>query len=190
VTAELLLRAVTAALDQAGIPFMLTGSFASAYHGAGRATMDIDLVVDPSPSATEGFVRAIEASGMYISAAAARDALAHRSMFNIVDGKSGWKADLIVRKQRPFSEEEFRRRQPIDFLGVRLHVATLEDVIVSKLEWAKLGGSMRQLEDVASLIRVQGEELDRDYVTRWVTALGLERQWSAALETDAKSRPS
>lgn len=86
-----------------------------------------------------------------------------------------------MRKSRPFSETEFRRRQPIDFLGIRLHVATVEDVIVSKLEWAKLGGSARQLEDVASLLRLQGEDLDREYITRWVSAMGLEAQWAVAI---------
>ena len=112
---------------------------------------------------------------------AAREALAQRSMFNVVDTQSGWKADLIVRKLRSFSEEEFARRHEIEFLGVPLHVATLEDVLLSKLEWAKLGGSARQLEDVASLVRLRGDELDHPYVQRWVQAMGLETQWSAAI---------
>jgi hypothetical protein len=38
---------------------MLTGSVASAYHGASRATMDIDLVIDPLPVRLEAFVRGI-----------------------------------------------------------------------------------------------------------------------------------
>jgi hypothetical protein len=36
-----LLRVVVARLEAAGIPFMLTGSFAAAFHGAWRATMDM-----------------------------------------------------------------------------------------------------------------------------------------------------
>lgn len=50
---------------------------------------------------------------MYVSDVAAREALADRSMFNIVDPESGWKVDLIVRKLRPFSEQEFARRQSV-----------------------------------------------------------------------------
>lgn len=69
-----------------------------------------------------------------MSAEAARQALATRTMFNVVDVESGWKADLIIRKARPSSEEEFRRRLPIEFLGVRVEMATLEDVMLSKLE--------------------------------------------------------
>lgn len=95
-TAEFLLRTVAAALDAAGIPFMLTGSVASGYHGAGRATMDIDLVIDPLPDHLDAFVHAMQASGMYASDVAARGALADQSMFNVIDPESGWKVDLGV----------------------------------------------------------------------------------------------
>jgi hypothetical protein len=183
VTGEALLRSVAAALRDACIPFMLTGSVAGAYHGAGRATMDLDLVIDPDPAQLDAFIAQVAATGAYISAEAAREALAQRTMFNVVDVESGWKVDLIVRKARPFSEEEFRRRHTAEFLGVRLDVATLEDVVLSKLEWAKLGGSARQIEDVRTLLRVRAGELDAEYVRSWVNALGLAEQWAAATTT-------
>ena len=44
-----------AALDAAGIPHMLTGSFASGYHGAPRASQDIDLVIAPSEAQIQQF---------------------------------------------------------------------------------------------------------------------------------------
>ena len=160
---------------------MLTGSAAAAYHGAGRATMDLDLVIDPLPDQLNAFVRLIKDKELYVSDVAAREALTHRSLFNVVDPASGWKVDLIVRKPRPFSEGELARRQPIDFLGVPVDVASLEDVVLSKLEWAKLGDSGRQLEDVAALVRLWREELDAEYVKRWVAAMALEPQWQAAL---------
>ena len=40
-------RRIVAALNQAEIPTMLTGSFASSWHGVTRATQDIDLVIAP-----------------------------------------------------------------------------------------------------------------------------------------------
>ena len=45
-SASEILRTVVTQLDAAGIPFMLTGSVAAAAYGAGRATMDVDLVID------------------------------------------------------------------------------------------------------------------------------------------------
>ena len=101
-------------------------------------------------------------------------------MFNVVDATTGWKADLIVRKSRPFSRTEFARRRPVEVEGVRLWVATVEDIIIAKLEWAKLGGSARQLEDVAALLRVRPDELDRGYLDKWITELDLGAQWHAA----------
>lgn len=176
-TAAALLRSAVAALDAAGVPFMLTGSLAAAYHGAGRATMDIDLVIDPTAPQLHALVRLLEGTGTYVSPEAAEEAFAHQTMFNMVDTTSGWKVDLIVRKQRAFSTTEFMRRQPAEFEGCPLWVASVEDVIVAKLEWAKLGGSARQLEDVAALLRVRAGQLDRTYVERWVAELGLTTQW-------------
>jgi hypothetical protein len=101
-------------------------------------------------------------------------------MFNVIDLQGGWKVDCIIRKSRMFSRTEFDRRQAAQFLGLELAIATVEDVIVSKLEWAKRGGSQRQLEDVAELVRRRGSELDTGYLMRWIEALGLRQQWEAA----------
>ena len=180
-TAAALLRAVVAALDAAGVPFMLTGSLASAYHGAGRATMDIDVVIDPTASQLRALVGSLAASGAYVSAEAAEEALSTRSMFNLVDTTSGWKVDFIVRRDRAFSVTELTRRQRAEFEGCPLWVASVEDVIVAKLEWAKLGGSARQLEDVAALRQIQAGRLDEAYLELWVAELGLTAQWEQVI---------
>ncbi len=171
---------MVAALDAAGIPAMLTGSFAAAFHGAGRATMDVDLVIDPTASQIRTLVASLPAAQYYVSLDAALEAHATESMFNVIDLATGWKVDLIVRKSRPFSRTEFERRLPTNFDGVSLAVATVEDVIVAKLEWAKLGGSARQLDDVAALLRVNKSTIDRAYLERWIGELGLSDQWQAA----------
>ena len=179
-TLEGLLRAACAALHDAGIPFMLTGSVAAAFHGASRATMNIDFVIDPSAHQLDRLVEQMESAGAYVSAEAAQDALRHRTMFNVIDPETGGKADLIIRKHRPFSEVEFARRQANEFFGTSLHVATLEDVLLSKLEWAKLGGSARQIEDARALLRMHAGEVDLAYLETWVSALGIQEQWALA----------
>lgn len=179
---ERLLRVLTETLDSAGIPSMLTGSVAAAFRGASRATMDVDLVIAPTASALDDFVQRTAALGLYVSVEAAREAFADQGMFNVVDPETGWKADLIIRKHRPFSEVEFSRREATDFFGVPLAIASLEDVILSKLEWAKMGASGRQLDDVRMLLRIAGDDVDRSYLDRWVTALGVREQWEAVRE--------
>ncbi len=141
--------------------------------------MDVDVVIEATPDQLQALVDGLTSSELYVSGEAAQDALAHESTFNVIDPRTGWKADLIIRKSRPFSESEFARRSAIDFEGLRLWVATLEDLVVAKLEWARLGESARQLEDVVSLLRVAGGHVDAAYVNRWVAELGLTEQWDA-----------
>jgi hypothetical protein len=157
---------------------MVAGSFASTVHGAPRTTQDIDLVIEPSATSLAVFLAALPHSAYYVSDEAARDALARRGMFNVIDLATGWKADLIIRKARPFSIEEFGRRKPARMLGVDVFVASAEDTILTKLEWSQLsGGSERQLADARGVLQVAGNALDRDYVERWARALGVEELW-------------
>jgi hypothetical protein len=86
---------------------------------------------------------------------------------------------MIVRKARGFSETEFARREAAELLGVPIAIATLEDLVLSKLEWARLGGSARQLDDVRSLLRLAGDEVDLAYIEHWVEVLDVREQWDA-----------
>ena len=181
-----LLDRVARLLDAAGIPFMVAGSFASTAHGLPRSTQDLDLVIDPPSDATlEALLASIPADQYYFDADAARDALRRRSMFNVIDLVSGWKVDLIVRKNRAFSRDEFARRMKMSVLGVPVFVASPEDTIVAKLEWSKLaGGSERQRRDVAGIVATVGTALDRAHIERWVRELDLAEEWEAAKTTE------
>jgi hypothetical protein len=63
---------------------------------------------------------------------------------------------------------------------VPLYIATPEDIVVAKLEWAKLGESSRQIEDAAGILKVRADELDISYIEKWVSELGLTSEWSRA----------
>jgi hypothetical protein len=180
-TATGLFRRILGALDQAQIPYMLTGSFASSFHGAPRATQDIDLVISPTTEQVRRLVALLPPSEYYVDEEAALDALGREGQFNVVDFASGWKIDLIIRKSRPFSRQEFERRQFVPFEGMRFAVATPEDLIVAKLEWASLGESRRQIEDAATILRIRAGELDLQHVGDWARELGVSRQLDEAL---------
>lgn len=165
---------------------MLTGSFASSIHGETRTTHDVDLVIDPTAGRLKRFVAALPPAEYYVSLPAALVALERRSQFNVIELEENWKVDLIVRKERRFSRVEFDRRSDADYAGARIKVATPEDVILAKLEWAKAGGSLRQIEDAAGILKVQ-TALDDAYLTEWVRELGVEAQWQAACEAAGRS---
>jgi hypothetical protein len=173
-------RRITAALDQSGIAYMLTGSFASAHYGVPRSTQDVDLVIEATLAQLRTFVQSLPEGEYYADLDAALEAYRRESLFNVIDLTTGWKIDLIFRKSRPFSQEEFGRRRLINLQGIRLFVATAEDVIVAKLEWAMLAKSQRQIEDVAAILRLRLEALDRSYLEKWISELGLKEEWNAA----------
>ena len=175
-----LLMQMSQALGTAGIPFMLTGSMAASYHGAGRATMDIDLVIDPTAVQLESLLVALDRPGVYVPREAAKAAFDDRTMFNVVDIETGWKADMIFRKDRPFSAMEFAPRLPAQFERIPLWITTAEDLVLAKLEWAHTGGSARQLDDVAALLDAAGHPLDFGYIAEWAAQLGLAAEWDAA----------
>lgn len=186
-TASDVLRRIVARLNAASIPFMLTGSFANAVHGAPRATQDVDLVIEADEARLRAFVGSLPSGEYYVDEDAAMEALRHEGLFKVIDLETGWEIDLIMRKSRPFSADEFERRQVLDLDGVALAVATAEDMIIAKLEWARASGSVRQLEDAASILRLRGGRLDTARIDRWVAALGLAAEWQSAQRLAAGS---
>ena len=180
-TTQDVLRRVTGALEKAGIAYMLTGSYASSYHGTPRATQDIDIVISPTPDQVRSLAILLPASEYYFDLNAALEAQRREALFNIMDLVTGWKVDFIIRKTRPFSRKEFERRSVVKIEGTPLSMATAEDIIISKLEWAKRSESQRQVEDAAGIWRIRSAELDLAYIENWVRELGLQEQWDAAL---------
>lgn len=171
-------------LEALGIPYMVAGSVASSHHGRPRATNDADVVIDPTPEALDGLMAALLADGYYVDASIAREALRARRLFNVIDPESAFKVDLIVRKERPFSREEFARRERRDLGGLPAYIATAEDTILSKLEWArKADDSERHLADALGVLQVSGERIDRAYVEKWAATLGVFDLWRELLHS-------
>jgi hypothetical protein len=167
------LRDVLRIVESAGVPYMLVGSMASTFHGPPRSTQDIDVVIDPDAESLARFVRGFDRDRYYVPTEAAGAALASRGQFNVVDLHTGWKIDFMVRRDRPFSREEFERRRAVVVDGMDLHVSSVEDTILAKLEWAKLGGSDRQVADAASVLSVAAATVDVAYLDRWAEELGV-----------------
>lgn len=174
------LRRITTALDMHGVPYMLTGSLASSMYGIPRATNDVDIVIAPTREQLVSVVQLFQRIGLSAEIESALAAYRERTQFNVIDFGRGLKADLIVRKQREFSIAEFDRRQTHEVEGMRLTLATPEDVLLAKLEWARIGGSAQQISDAAGILKMQRDQMDFAYVQKWVDELQLHLQWDAA----------
>ena len=179
-------RRISDALEASETPYMLTGSFASSFYEALRATHDIDFVIAPNLEQLRRLVQYLRANNYYADLDAAISAFREPSMFNAFDDETGWKIDFIFCKSRPFSQTEFRRRTSTTIEGVPLFVATAEDVILAKLEWAKIGESHRQIEDAAKVMEKQNEKLDWPYLQHWTSELGVAAQYENARRLSAQ----
>ena len=172
-----LLASIADRLESAGIPLMVVGSVAGSFHGEPRTTIDVDIVIDPTSESLRRFVDSLPASDYYVSDTAALEAFARRTSFNVIHMATGGKVDLHVCRDRPFSRIEFGRRITVPLFGRPTPVATAEDMIIAKLDWAKAGESERQLRDVARIVAVSGDSLDMAYLNRWISELDLEDVW-------------
>ncbi len=175
------LRCITGLLEQAGIPYMVAGSVSSSFYGNPRSTRDVDIVIDPDRNGMDSFINLL-GSQYYVSRPAVVEALESRGMFNIIDTSNGWKVDLILRKTRPFSREEFSRRRPAELMGLPTWIVSPEDSILSKLEWTKGRQSSLQLQDATQVLIVQWEKLDFAYLRRWAKQLDVADQLDAIIE--------
>jgi len=167
------MRALVSLLGEAGVRYMIVGSMASTYYGPPRTTQDIDVVVELTASSLSQLLGVVDRDRYYVAEDAAASAVAKGGLFNIIDLRTTWKFDLIIRRDRPFSREEFARRRSVSIDGVRVEMASPEDTVLSKLEWASAGESDRQLRDAASVLEVVGTAIDDAYLDVWAEDLGV-----------------
>ena len=170
-TPELLaLRDVCARLDSAGIAYMLTGSLAMSFYARPRMTRDIDLVVALEAAEAEQLIGALGAD-YHADAGAITAALRGARPWNIIHLPSVVKIDLIPRKDTRYRRAEFERRRRVELAGVPLWSVSVEDLILSKLEWSRESRSEQQRRDVGLLLEAP---LDRAYLDEWAARLDLD----------------
>lgn len=158
-------------LAGSGISYMVTGSMAANVYAVPRMTRDIDVVIELSVRDVDRLVRLFE-SDFYIDQQMVHAAVRDQGMFNVIHTRLLVKVDFVVRKDSPYRIEEFSRRRRMSLRGEDVFFVAPEDLILSKLDWAKDTRSEIQLADVRKLL-VSVEALDREYLARWASRLGI-----------------
>ncbi len=166
------LKMVTSRLDGAGIPYMVTGSMAVNFYAVPRMTRDIDLVVELSAEDADRLVSLFQGE-FYLDRAMVTQAIAGQGMCNLIHNRFVVKVDLVVRKDTDYRRTEFSRRRAVSVEGHPLFIVAPEDLILSKLVWAKDSRSEVQLADVRNVL-ASVEKLDRDYLETWARRLTVE----------------
>ena len=171
-------RDISRRFEEAGIPYMLTGSMAMNYYAQPRMTRDIDVVIAIGPE-DAGRVVALFRPDYYVSEENIRQSLADESIFNLIHQESVIKVDCIIRKEIEYRRVEFERRHMISILDFTTFIVRKEDLIISKLFWAKDSHSEVQLSDVRNLFATG---YDAAYLQHWTRELGLDNLLQECLE--------
>lgn len=178
-----LLRRVVDVLEEMRITYMLVGSLASGVYGEPRLTNDIDVVLELPPNRVGELCEAFPSPEYYASEIAAREAVASGGQFSVIHIGSGNKVDFLIARKDAWGQSQIRRRRREQILPEHPgYTAAPEDVIVGKLWYYEVGGSEKHLRDVAAMLQVSGDEIDRDYVEHWVRQLGFTESWQAVLD--------
>ena len=164
------LHDVCARLEATGIAYMLTGSLAMSYYARPRMTRDIDLVIALETAQAGQLVGAL-GEDYHADANAIALAMQGARPWNIIHLPSMVKIDLIPRKNTHYRHIEFARRQRVEFAGVDLWIVSIEDLILSKLEWSRGSRSEQQRGDVRLLLEAP---VDRLYLQQWAVKLDLD----------------
>ncbi|OIN93327.1 MAG: hypothetical protein AUJ21_05840 [Anaerolineae bacterium CG1_02_58_13] len=166
---------VTQALEQIGISYAVGGSLASSIHGVMRSTLDADIVADMKLEHIKPLVAALSKE-FYADDEMIKDAIEHHSSFNLIHYETAFKVDIFTRKLRAFDQMQLERRRTSVIATdpeYSVYVVSPEDIILSKLEWYRMGGEVsdRQWRDILGVLKTRAGELEMDYLRKWANEL-------------------
>jgi hypothetical protein len=174
------MQAMADFFESQGVAYRVVGSMASMAYGEPRFTNDVDIVAELRPDHVPALCAAYCEPDYFLSEAAARDAIARKFQFNILHPASGLKVDVIIPPDTEFARSEARRVRKLTSEGeYSAWFGSPEDVVLNKLMYYRLsnGVSERHIRDIAGMMKLLRDEIDRDYITQWADKLGVAKEW-------------
>ena len=175
---------VVEVLEGLGVRYYIGGSIAGIAYSLPRTTYDVDMLAAMEFQHVGAFIQALQ-TDYYVDRGSVLEAIARRASFNMTHQATHINIDVFVSAGRPFDQAGLARVQPHVLPGTDrpVNLASPEDVVLNKLAWYELGNrvSDHQWRDIQSILRVQGDTLDRVYLQRWALELRLGELLDAAL---------
>jgi len=184
---EEFMRQVIAALEAAGVEYMIGGAVAAWAWGEARATLDLDVVVNIPLESVNQLANELNQRNMLVPADIILDNILETRAdlpINAIHIYSGYKADLYpLRQGDELRASAFERRQKIDLgepLG-EVYLHSPEDLIIYKLWYYSLSQQTKHLRDITSIVMTLGDELDYKTIEFWANKKGLTSLWREIL---------
>lgn len=161
-------------LDALGLRYVVGGSMAASVWGEPRFTRDSDFAVDLPPERVDDLVHALE-NDWHVDRELVFEAVQRRRGFNIFTRAGFSKVDVYVPPDEGIHPNKWERAQRRVVAGAELAITSPEDIVLQKLDWFRQGGEQmaQQLIDAVEVLRTQGERIDRAYIEKWATRIGV-----------------
>jgi hypothetical protein len=171
-----------AAMDEAGIDYMLVGSFSSMYYSFPRSTTDADFVIGTPGWDVRSLVHRLGKEYKFDPQLSFETI--GGSMKNEIEIEgTPFRIELFRLTDQAFDQSRFARRRKVSLEVMNAWIPTPEDVILQKLIWSR----PKDLEDVLGVIAVNHAQLDQDYLREWADQLGLKdslaNSWALAIQS-------
>lgn len=163
-----ILKDIVKKLSENNIEYMVSGSVAMNFYSVPRMTRDIDIIISLDLDFVDKIFEIFK-NDYYIDKDDIRDAVKHKSIFNIIHLKDIFKIDFIIRKKNEYRILEFNNKKQVKLDDMNIYIVSIEDLIISKIFWAKDSESQLQIGDVKNLMK---NNYDLNYVKKWCKYLG------------------
>jgi hypothetical protein len=128
------------------------------------------------------FCAAFPLPDYYVSEQAVRESIRTRFPFNVLCTTTGDKIDFMFPPSNAWGPGQILRRRVAQLQpDFPVYIAAPEDIILGKLWYHSLGESDKHLRDIAGILRISGDLVDRAFVTEWAAKLGYSATWEAIL---------
>jgi hypothetical protein len=165
-TTEELVGKVIDALNTCGVDYMVTGSLASNVYGIARMTKDADFVLHLKGDEINAIARSV-APTFRLDGQMAFETVTSTHKQVLRHAKSAFTIELFSLSNDPHDRQRFSRRVAAMMLDRSTWLPTAEDVVIQKLRWSRQGSRPKDLSDAQSVIAVQGDRLDWEYIQSW-----------------------
>ena len=167
-TADDATLAVIRALEAAQVPYMIVGSLSSNFYGLARSTKDVDFVVQLGDTRLSAVLAQLGPEfqlNRQVTFETITGTIRH-----VVDvAHIAYRIELFQLSTDPHDQVRFQRRGRhfVPHLNAFAFLPTVEDVIITKLNWSRNSQRGKDREDVRDVIAVQGDRIDWNYVHPW-----------------------
>lgn len=162
---EILFRVVEV-LEQAGVEYMLVGSFSSNAYGIPRSTRDADFVVELG-SVNASAISSLLKPDLLLDPQMQLEMVTGTFRYIVTHPHDEFMVELFLLTDDPHNRERFRRRRRAQIQGRSIWIPTAEDVVIQKLRWYARARRTKDLDDARDVLAVQKPAMDLAYIRNW-----------------------